>query len=113
MNNQYVIETPTGEKPFGCCVIGTGTTEEGAWIDAFGPKPWTKYNKICATKSWCRRIGDNEDDENDGDEWEFSNNCNNQNSEKLSTEPIGEEEISLTNSMVKEAKSALQKLREM
>lgn len=51
----YVIETVSGAR-FGNCLIGSGKTEKEAWLDAYGPKPWTPYVKQCAKNAWVREV---------------------------------------------------------
>ena len=53
----YVIETPSGAH-YGNCTIGSGETEKEAWLDAYGPKPWTPYVKKCAKGAWAREVSD-------------------------------------------------------
>ena len=48
---RYIIKTQSGIS--GLCNLGDGQTEKAAWEDAFGPKPWTPYQKQQAKKAWC------------------------------------------------------------
>ena len=53
---QYVIKTAP-QQTINPTVLGTGNTEEEAWVNAFGPKPWfptrEAYLKIIC---WCEKI---------------------------------------------------------
>jgi hypothetical protein len=53
--NKFIIETPSGARA-GNCLIGSGNTEKEAWLDAYGPKPWTPYVKRCARQAWAREV---------------------------------------------------------
>lgn len=55
----YVIKTESGIS--GLCTLGDGATKEAAWEDAYGPKPWSDYNKKCAKKAWCVEVESVED----------------------------------------------------
>ena len=52
----YVIEAQSGVNSFKRCTLGTGPTEEAAWLDALGPKPWSEYNLKMKKKYTCRRL---------------------------------------------------------
>ena len=54
-NTTYVIEATSGAR-YGSCLIGSGKTEKEAWLDAYGPKPWTSYTKRCAKNAWSREV---------------------------------------------------------
>ena len=56
----YVIEGQSGVNAFRCCIIGTGATEEAAWFDALGPKPWSDYTKKVKKKYTCRKLEEGE-----------------------------------------------------
>jgi len=49
---RYIIKSESGAH-YGTCNLGDGLTEKAAWEDAFGPKPWTKWQKQSAKKGWC------------------------------------------------------------
>jgi hypothetical protein len=51
---QYVIKSESGIS--GTCNLGDGPTEKAAWLDAFGPVPWTDYTKRCAKNAWCIQV---------------------------------------------------------
>jgi hypothetical protein len=57
--NMWVIEATSGAHS-GACVLGEGATEASAWADAFGPKPWTPYQKRAAKAAWARQLEDGE-----------------------------------------------------
>jgi hypothetical protein len=56
---KYIIKT---ESTFAgrTCNLGDGETEKAAWVDAFGPKPWSDYAKRNAKKAWCVKIESDE-----------------------------------------------------
>lgn len=56
--NLFIIEAESGIS--GTCLLGQGSTLEAAWIDAYGPKPWTPYQKACAKKAWYKEITEDE-----------------------------------------------------
>jgi hypothetical protein len=41
---------------FKTCCIGAGNTEEEAWLDALGPKPWSDYTKKIKKQYSCRKL---------------------------------------------------------
>jgi hypothetical protein len=51
---QYIIKAESGIS--GICNLGEGLSEKAAWEDAFGPKPWTDYQKRSAKKCWCEKV---------------------------------------------------------
>ena len=55
---KFIIESQSGIQ--GTCLQGEGETEQQAWEDAFGPKPWTKWQKKCAKNSWSREVSEEE-----------------------------------------------------
>jgi hypothetical protein len=55
---QYIIKTESGIS--GICNLGEGLSEKAAWEDAFGPKPWTDYQKRSAKKCWCEKVESDE-----------------------------------------------------
>ena len=36
--------------------IGDGPTPAAAWVDAFGPKPWSEFTKRSAKNAWVREV---------------------------------------------------------
>jgi len=40
----------------GTCVLGQGETAKEAWEDAYGPKPWTPYQKKSAKGADCVEV---------------------------------------------------------
>lgn len=51
---QYVIRTiPQMRGPH---VLGIGNTEEEAWLNAMGPKPWHPIVEESSKKCWCEKI---------------------------------------------------------
>jgi hypothetical protein len=58
----WVIESESGAS-YGTNIVGDGKTEEEAWEDAFGPKPWSPSQKQVAKKAWSREITMSEYDE--------------------------------------------------
>lgn len=57
----FVIEAQSGVNCFKCCTLGTGKTEEEAWLDALGPKPWTDYTKKVKKNYSCRKLEEGEE----------------------------------------------------
>lgn len=57
----YVIEAQSGVNQFKHCVLGLGATEEAAWLDALGPKPWSEYLKKVKKSYSCRKLDENEE----------------------------------------------------
>jgi hypothetical protein len=57
----FVIEAPSGVNSFKCCTLGTGKTEEEAWLDALGPKPWSAYAKKIKKHYSCRKLEEGEE----------------------------------------------------
>jgi hypothetical protein len=57
----YVIEAQSGVNMFRNCTIGSGATEEEAWLDALGPKPWSDYTKKLKKKYTCRKLEEGEE----------------------------------------------------
>jgi len=55
---QYVIKAESGIS--GLCNLGDGPTEKSAWEDAFGPKPWSDWQKKSAKKAWCVKVDSDE-----------------------------------------------------
>lgn len=55
---QYIIKAESGIS--GLCNLGDGKTEKEAWLDAFGPKPWSDYTKRCAKRAWCVKVESDE-----------------------------------------------------
>jgi hypothetical protein len=51
----FVVSKPSGVHA-GSCVLGAAKTEESALIDAFGPKPWTAYQKKSARTACVREV---------------------------------------------------------
>lgn len=54
----FIVEAESGIR--GNCLLGEGRTEAEAWEDAYGPKPWTPYQKKCAKRAWAREVSDSE-----------------------------------------------------
>lgn len=44
----------------GTCVLGQGATENEAWTDAYGPKPWSDFNKRSAKGANCVEVTEDE-----------------------------------------------------
>ena len=57
----YVIEAQSGVNPFKQCMVGHGETEEAAWLDALGPKPWSPYAKKIKKHYSCRKLEEGEE----------------------------------------------------
>ena len=57
----FVIETQSGVNMFKTCCIGAGNTEEEAWFDALGPKPWSDYTKKIKKQYSCRKLEEGEE----------------------------------------------------
>ena len=57
----FVVQSQSGARFGGVCFLGQGATEQQAWLDAFGPKPWTDYVKRCASKAWVRQLDEGEE----------------------------------------------------
>lgn len=58
MKETYIIKTVSGIQ--GTCNLGDGPTEKAAWLDAFGPKPWSDYTKKTAKKCWVEKVESDE-----------------------------------------------------
>jgi hypothetical protein len=50
----YVIKAVSGIS--GTCNLGDGPSEKEAWLDAFGPKPWSDWQKKSAKRAWCEKV---------------------------------------------------------
>jgi hypothetical protein len=57
----WVIEGQSGVNQFRACTIGTGATEEAAWLDALGPKPWSDRAKKLKKIYVCRKLEEGEE----------------------------------------------------
>jgi hypothetical protein len=44
----------------GTCVLGQGDTANEAWLDAYGPKPWSSYSKMSAKGADCVEVTQDE-----------------------------------------------------
>lgn len=60
-NIMYVIEAQSGVNSFRVCTLGQGETEEAAWLDALGPKPWSDYTKKVKKNYSCRKLEEGEE----------------------------------------------------
>jgi hypothetical protein len=55
---RYIIKT---ERTFISTInLGDGETQQAAWADAFGPKPWSDDAKRNAKNAWCVKIESDE-----------------------------------------------------
>lgn len=52
--SSFVVESLSGI--LGNCLLGEGATTDAAWIDAFGPHPWSQSTKAAAKKAWVREV---------------------------------------------------------
>ena len=59
---KYIITKESGVH-CGSCVLGSGDTKAEALEDAFGPKPWSSYQKKSARDACVREVTDEEADE--------------------------------------------------
>lgn len=59
----FIIESQSGVSSLRNCLLGHGPTESEAWEDAFGPAPYTDYERRAMARAWCREIPDEEADE--------------------------------------------------
>lgn len=57
----YVIEGQSGVNQFRYCTIGSGNSEEAAWLDALGPKPWSDRTKKLKKIYVCRKLEEGEE----------------------------------------------------
>lgn len=57
----FAITKPSGIS--GTCVLGQGETAKEAWEDAYGPKPWTSYQKMSAKGADCVELTQRELDD--------------------------------------------------
>lgn len=57
----YVIEGQSGVNQFRRCTIGSGNSEEAAWLDALGPKPWSDRTKKLKKIYVCRKLEEGEE----------------------------------------------------
>jgi hypothetical protein len=58
MNTQtskFIVSKPSGIHA-GSCILGTGESKSKALEDAFGPKPWTPYQKRSANTACVREV---------------------------------------------------------
>lgn len=44
----------------GTCVLGQGDTANEAWLDAYGPKPWSSYSKMSAKDAFLVEVTQDE-----------------------------------------------------
>jgi hypothetical protein len=51
----FIISKQSGVHA-GSCILGGGKTKEEALIDAYGPKPWTEYNKKSMRSACVREV---------------------------------------------------------
>lgn len=56
---KYIIECSSAYK-YTNCLLGTGDTEAEAWVNAYGPKPWTTSAKKSIKNAWVRQVSDEE-----------------------------------------------------
>ena len=59
---KYIVSKQSGAH-IGSCILGTGDTKEEALVDAFGPRPWSDWNKKSERTSCCREVTDEEFEE--------------------------------------------------
>lgn len=59
---KYIVTKQSGVH-FGSCFLGSGDTKEAALVDAFGPKPWTDYQKKSARSAFVGEVTDEEEEE--------------------------------------------------
>jgi hypothetical protein len=59
----YLIKSPSTCNPLAECLLGHGADEPAAWVDAFGPKPWTASTKRAARRAFVRTVPAGEADE--------------------------------------------------
>jgi hypothetical protein len=61
MNNNpiFVILTPSA-RGWRDCFLGEGASEESAWLDALGPKPWGPHAKRIKKNAWCQQVSPEE-----------------------------------------------------
>jgi hypothetical protein len=65
---KYIIKGQSGINCLRYCNLGDGPTEKAAWEAAFGPKPWTDYQKKTAKKCWCVKVDSDEPVNYSGDQ---------------------------------------------
>jgi hypothetical protein len=51
----FVVSKPSGVHA-GFCILGFGPTKAKALEDAYGPKPWSPYNKRSAASACVREV---------------------------------------------------------
>lgn len=56
---KYIVSKQSGVHA-GSCILGSGDTREAALVDAFGPRPWTQYQKKSARDACVREVDDAE-----------------------------------------------------
>jgi hypothetical protein len=54
MKPRYIIKAVSGIS--GNCNLGDGDSKAAAWEDAFGPKPWSDYQKRSAKNAWVEVV---------------------------------------------------------
>lgn len=52
---KFVIESPSAYRSHNC-LLGEGDSPALAWVDAYGPKPWSPYTRKCARNAWVREV---------------------------------------------------------
>jgi len=55
MTTKFIVSKQSGVHA-GSCILGSGDTKEDALIDAYGPKPWSPYNKKSMRDSCVREV---------------------------------------------------------
>jgi hypothetical protein len=54
-NTKFVVSKQSGIHA-GSCILGSGDTKDEALIDAYGPKPWTPYQKRSMRDARIREV---------------------------------------------------------
>jgi hypothetical protein len=55
MKTKYIVSKMSGVHA-GSCLLGNGDTKAEALFDAFGPKPWSEWQKRQARESCVREV---------------------------------------------------------
>lgn len=56
----FIITKQSGVSAFRKCIIGEGETKAQAWESAYGPKPWSKWNRQSARDADCEEVSEEE-----------------------------------------------------
>lgn len=52
----YIIKATCQHDVSGVAKLGDGPTENTAWTNVYGPKPWCSQTEKRAAKAWCEWV---------------------------------------------------------